>query len=91
MMGNAVLPGVGDRYLARTGFDSQQTNERVPPERPDNLFSPVPGDRGAHGDFDSKAHATSAQWQLTRHRRALAGAAIAGASLLGGAVLGGKR
>src|SRR6185437_5385006 len=26
-----------DRYLARTGYDSQQTGERVPPGRPDNL------------------------------------------------------
>src|SRR5436190_902974 len=35
--GNAVLPGLGDRYLARTGFDGQQTPDPVPPDRPNNL------------------------------------------------------
>ena len=85
LTGNAVLPGVGDRYLAHTGFDSQQTNEPVAPDRPDNLFAPIAGDRGAHGDFDSKAHARSVQFELTRHRRAIFAAAIAGVSLLAGA------
>ncbi len=78
LLGNALAPAVGDRYLARTGYDSQQTDE---PEgdRPDNLFAPVPGDRGARGDFTEEAHARSAQWQLTRHRRALLAAGAAGA------------
>ncbi len=79
--GNALAPGAGDRYLARTGFDSQQTGERVPDGRPDNLFAPLPGDRGAHGDFDAKAKARSVQWELTRHRRLVGGAAAAAAAL----------
>jgi hypothetical protein len=73
MWGNAIAPGFADRYLARTGFGAQQTEEPVPTGRPDNLFEPLAGDRGAHGDFDSKAHKHSAQWMLTRHRRALGG------------------
>jgi len=86
LLGNAVLPAVGDRYLARTGYDSQQTAAPVSSDRPDNLFAPLPGDRGAHGDFGGEAHADSAQWRLTRHRRALllAGAAGALATLLAG-------
>jgi NAD(P)-dependent dehydrogenase (short-subunit alcohol dehydrogenase family) len=84
MMGNALFPGVGDRYLARTGFDSQQTAQPIEPGRPDNLFEPLPGDRGAHGDFDARAQARSLQWDFTRHRRALAAAAaLAGASVAG--------
>jgi NAD(P)-dependent dehydrogenase (short-subunit alcohol dehydrogenase family) len=68
LMGNALLPGLGDRYLARTAYEAQQTDEPVEPGRPDNLFTPLPGDRGAHGDFDASAHSHSAQWALTRHR-----------------------
>ncbi|HTW13228.1 MAG TPA: SDR family oxidoreductase [Solirubrobacteraceae bacterium] len=75
LLGNAVLPGLGDRYLARTGFDSQQTNEPQSP-RPDNLFEPLPDDAlSAHGDFDSIAKAHTLQWPLTRHRRLLIGGA----------------
>jgi NAD(P)-dependent dehydrogenase (short-subunit alcohol dehydrogenase family) len=77
LLGNAVLPGVGDRYLARNGFESQQTKEPVGPDRADNLLHPLPGDHGTHGDFDDRSHGHSVQWLLTRHRRLLGAAAIA--------------
>jgi hypothetical protein len=79
LAGNALAPGIADRYLARSAFDSQQTEEPVASDRPDNLFTPLPGDRGAHGDFDATAHSRSMQWLLTRHRVAalVAGAAAA--------------
>jgi NAD(P)-dependent dehydrogenase (short-subunit alcohol dehydrogenase family) len=83
LLGNAVAPGIADRYLARAGYSSQQTDEPVPEGRPDNLFQPLPGDRGAHGDFDASAHSHSAQWALTRHRRVLGGGVGVGAGLLG--------
>src|SRR3954452_14278087 len=38
---NAILPGLLDRYLARTGFSSQQTDEPQDPDRPANLWEPV--------------------------------------------------
>jgi short-subunit dehydrogenase len=79
LIGNAIAPGVGDRYLARNGVEAQLTEEPIPVDRPDNLFAPVPGDRGARGDFTKEAHARSVQWLLTRHRRALAAACLAGA------------
>jgi hypothetical protein len=75
LLGNAVAPGIGDRYLAKTGFDSQQTGEPVGPGRPDNLFGPVPGPGATHGDFDQQAKAQSVQWLATRHRRLLAAGA----------------
>jgi len=60
ILANRVLPGLLDRYLARTGYGSQQTSEPEPPGKPDNLWQPrdeAPGtDHGAHGEFDSKAH-----------------------------------
>jgi len=77
--GNALVPGFADRYLARTGFEAQQTDQPVAAGRPDNLYAPVPGEGSAHGDFDDEAKPRSVQWQLTRHRRLLAaGAGLAG-------------
>jgi NAD(P)-dependent dehydrogenase (short-subunit alcohol dehydrogenase family) len=83
LLGNALAPGFADRYLARTGFGSQQTGERVQPERPDNLFKPLPGAGAAHGAFDDQAKSRSVQWELTRHRRLLAGGAGIAAGLWG--------
>ncbi len=68
MLANKLAPGVGDRYLARTGFASQFLDEPVDPERPDNLFRPVPGDFGAHGRFDDRAREHSLQLRATRIR-----------------------
>jgi NAD(P)-dependent dehydrogenase (short-subunit alcohol dehydrogenase family) len=78
---NKVAPALGDRYLARTGFDSQQTHEPVPANRPDNLFEPLPGDFGAHGVFGQQAHSKAATTWLSEHKgiTALAGAAAIGA------------
>lgn len=82
--GNKVAPGIGDRYLARTGYDAQQTEELEAAGRPDNLFDPVPGDYGAHGRFDDRARRSSLQLWVTMHRgwAALAGAGVLGLGLL---------
>jgi NAD(P)-dependent dehydrogenase (short-subunit alcohol dehydrogenase family) len=80
IVGNKVAPGLLDLYLARTGFDSQQTDDPVPPDRPDNLFEPAPGDFAAHGRFDDRSKPRSLQLWATTHRRwLLGGAAAAGA------------
>ena len=65
---NKIIPGLLDKYLARTGFASQQTSERVNPHRPDNLFEPVQGDFSARGNFDNQAWHGSVQFWLSRHR-----------------------
>ncbi|HSZ38564.1 MAG TPA: SDR family oxidoreductase [Trebonia sp.] len=58
-----------DRYLARTGYDSQQTKQPADQGQPANLWEPVdqqPGsDRGAHGDFDDSSHSRSVQLSVT--------------------------
>jgi NAD(P)-dependent dehydrogenase (short-subunit alcohol dehydrogenase family) len=83
IVGNKIAPGLADRYLARTGYDSQQTDEPVSPDRPDNLFEPLPGDFAAHGRFDSRAKPRSVQLWLTKHRRwFFAGALAAGLGAL---------
>jgi glycogen debranching enzyme/short-subunit dehydrogenase len=72
-----VMPGIADRYLARFGFDSQQTSDPVSPNRPDNLFRPVHGDFGAHGIFGAEAHSRSLQFWLNKNRSYFAIAGIA--------------
>ncbi len=84
LAGNAVAPGFGDYYLGKTGYDSQMTEEPEEPGRPDDLYEPLPGDRGAHGRFDDRASESSQQWWVTRNRGwlALGGLALAGLALL---------
>src|SRR4051794_840463 len=86
-LGSRLAPGwLGDLYLAKTGFDGQQTSEPAEP-RPDYLFEPVPGDHGAHGDFGDEAKPTSKQVGLAEHRNAIAAALGAGVAALAGAAL----
>jgi NAD(P)-dependent dehydrogenase (short-subunit alcohol dehydrogenase family) len=44
---NRFAAGVLDRYLARTGYGSQQARWPIEDDRRDNLHEPVPGDHGA--------------------------------------------
>jgi len=78
---NKIAPEVADEYLGHTGFDSQQTPQEIPKNRPDNLFEPVPGDFGAHGIFGKRAHEQAATTWLGNHKglTALASAAAIGA------------
>ena len=69
---NKIAPGLLDHYLARTGYDSQQHDGAEDPNRPDNLWQPVPGDHGAHGAFDARAHSWSPQLWTSEHRSAVA-------------------
>src|SRR5581483_218325 len=65
--GNAIAPGVVDRYLAKNGYDAQQTDEPDDGDRPDNLFEPVPGNQAAHGPFDDRARSRSVElWARTK-------------------------
>jgi NAD(P)-dependent dehydrogenase (short-subunit alcohol dehydrogenase family) len=80
---NAVAPGLLDRYLGRTGFDSQQTQQPRDPDAPENLWEPADADRdfGAHGIFDDRSHPRSAQLWASQHHGAVAAAAgLAGAA-----------
>ncbi len=83
MIANAVAPGVLDRYLARTGFKSQQDKPQREPDQPANLWQPADGpggpDYGAHGRFDDRATTRSAQLWASQHHGVLA---AAGAGLL---------
>ena len=82
--GNKVAPGLGDLYLGKYGYDSQQTDELIDPNRPNNLWEPVPGDHGAHGIFDDRSYSFSPQAWANMNRGWLA---LAGAGLLAGVAL----
>ena len=64
--GEKVAPGLLDRYLARNGYEAQQTDERLDGERAGNLFEPVDGDFAAHGPFDDQARPRSLLFDLDR-------------------------
>jgi NAD(P)-dependent dehydrogenase (short-subunit alcohol dehydrogenase family) len=84
VFGQRVAPRLLDHYLARNGYDGQQTDE----PREDgaaNLWEPVPGDFAARGRFDDRARQRSVQFWASRNRRWLAfagGAALAAAGVV---------
>jgi NAD(P)-dependent dehydrogenase (short-subunit alcohol dehydrogenase family) len=86
IVANRLAPALLDRYLARTGYGSQQTARPAGPGRPDNLVQPVDGthghDHGSRGAFDGRSHQRSPQLWVSQHAR-LASGALAGAAVLG--------
>jgi NAD(P)-dependent dehydrogenase (short-subunit alcohol dehydrogenase family) len=79
ILGNRVAPGLLDRYLAKTGYSGQLTDEPLPLDAPSNLYEPAPGHTTAHGRFDSQARTSSWEMFTDRHRSV----AIAGVAVLG--------
>jgi NAD(P)-dependent dehydrogenase (short-subunit alcohol dehydrogenase family) len=77
IVGEKVSPSLADLYLARTGYRSQQREERADPDRLDNLYAPVPGDHGAHGVFDDRSRRHSSRLLLSTRGPWIAGAALA--------------
>jgi NAD(P)-dependent dehydrogenase (short-subunit alcohol dehydrogenase family) len=91
ILANRVVPALLDRYLARTGYDSQQTDQQVEPGRPDNLWQAIDGpgghDHGAHGIFDDRSHSRSQQLWMSQHARLVSGLA-AGTAIAAGILMG---
>ncbi|HLJ72347.1 MAG TPA: SDR family oxidoreductase [Roseiarcus sp.] len=59
ILGNTVLPGYLDRYLARTGIKGQQTSTPVAADRQDNLDRAVPALHRTRGSFSAEAGASA--------------------------------
>lgn len=87
ILANRLAPGLLDHYLAATGYEAQQTSEPEDPGRPDNLWEPLPGDRGAHGPFDARSSDISPQLWAATHRATLGGMLAAAAVIIGAALL----
>jgi NAD(P)-dependent dehydrogenase (short-subunit alcohol dehydrogenase family) len=77
ILGTRIAPGLLDRILARLGVDGQQS--ALPPAPEDNLYNPLPGDRGAHGRFDAGAAGRSLHlWAATHPKTYYAAIALVG-------------
>ncbi|SRR5579883_2578784 len=89
ILGTKLAPGLLDRYLAKTGYSSQQTDQPVAPDRPSNLWEPVShGNYSAHGQFDAQAKDGSLELWVAKNLNWLTlavGAGVAGIAI--GAVL----
>lgn len=79
--GNRFAAPLLDRYLSRTAYEAQLADEPLEPDRPDNLWRTVPGDRGAHGRFRDRASNSSRELWLTTHRSLLLSAGLLGIGL----------
>ncbi|SEB95970.1 Short-chain dehydrogenase [Streptomyces sp. TLI_105] len=84
VLAHRFAPALLDRYLARTGYDAQQTDERARPAAPHNLWEPLDGpggrDYGADGSFSEEAAGRSPYTAAARHPLLLS--AAAGAALV---------
>lgn len=87
--GNKVAPWLVERVLAKQGYSGQQSDKPADPNRPDNLFSPPPGDPGAHGPYDEKERTSSIQTALAEKRGTLT--ILAGGVLAMTAAVAGKQ
>lgn len=59
ILGNTVLPGFMDRYLATKGIIGQQTPALVGPERRDNLDAPITSLHRTRGSFSAEASSSA--------------------------------
>ncbi|MFD7160476.1 SDR family oxidoreductase [Kribbella sp. NPDC059898] len=92
IIANKFVAGLLDRYLARTGYRSQQIDMPDDPNRAANLWAPADRegghDYGAHGVFDEKATSRSYQLWASQHRGLLA---LAGAATAAGVVVASRK
>jgi NAD(P)-dependent dehydrogenase (short-subunit alcohol dehydrogenase family) len=83
IIGEKLAPGLLNWYLARTGFKGQHTRQPIDPDRPANLWKPVPGPYAAHGAFNAGAHRHSPQLWASMHRNWLLAGGVALGVLFG--------
>jgi NAD(P)-dependent dehydrogenase (short-subunit alcohol dehydrogenase family) len=73
ILGQRIAPALLDRYLAKTGYDAQQTRQHVEANRPNNLYQPLDDttgtDHGAHGIFNDQALDHAPQLWFSHHPR----------------------
>jgi short-subunit dehydrogenase len=87
-LGEKVIPGTLDRYLAKAAWDGAMLPEASDPNQPDNFWEPLSGDHGSHGHFDKLARRFSVQLWASKHRNALLGGLVTvGAGLATAALL----
>jgi short-subunit dehydrogenase len=90
ILANRLAPALLDRYLAKSGYSGQLTDEPSDPNAPGNLFEPVKGPFGAHGRFDGQARAFSWESVASRYRYAIGAGLLMSAAISAG-LLGRRR
>ena len=95
LIANAVVPGLLDRYLARTGIESQQSKQKDRDPQQANLWDPADGedgyDHGAHGVFSEQSKDESVQLWASQHHGVLAAVGAGVAAALGSALVRSRR
>jgi NAD(P)-dependent dehydrogenase (short-subunit alcohol dehydrogenase family) len=81
VVANKIAPGLLDRYLAKSGYSGQLTDQTLPSDACTNLRHACDTNPGAHGRFDRRSRKVSLQWIATSHRRAAMAAVVAMAAL----------
>ena len=89
--GQKFAPGFIDKYLAETGYEGQQYDGPADPAQADNLWQALPGDYGAHGEFDDRAESSSLQLWLNKHRNLVGVVGSALVAAAGTRMLAGRR
>ena len=89
IIGQRLIPGFLDHYLAHRAFSSQQSATPLPSDRPENLFKPLDDERdyGAEGMYEGQSHEHSLQTALAEHRGAVLGAGLAASAASAAAVV----
>src|SRR5947207_12856107 len=80
--GNKIAAGLFDRYLAKTGYDAQQTDRPADPTRAHNLWKPVPGDHRAHGRFAARTTNVRPQTWANEHLAMMLCLVVGGPALI---------
>jgi NADP-dependent 3-hydroxy acid dehydrogenase YdfG len=78
-LAQGLAPGLMDRYVARTAWSAQQTDDLDADDRPDNLDQAVRANVGAHGTFDAEASSHSPLLWLAVHPLLVTGSVLAAA------------
>lgn len=68
IIANKIAPGLMDKYLGKIGYKGQQTEEKKDPNHQNNVWQPLPGDRGPHGTFGKEAHHHSLALWFVMHK-----------------------
>ena len=76
-LGEKVIPGLLDHYLAKTAWDGVMLKKPKDPNHQNNFWTPLPGDHGSHGPFDDKAHSFSPMFWLNKNRGKVLGGLLA--------------
>jgi short-subunit dehydrogenase len=72
VLGEKVFPNLLDRRLGKKLYDGQQTDEPEDPERPDNLWQPVPHQAKVHGPFSKESREGSVTFFMRKNRGLIA-------------------